>query len=56
MEPVKVEKKQTAEADATIARRLENALRVVREDEARLLEIIKVRRLERRARRAAHTK
>ncbi len=56
MELVKVEKKPTAEADATIARRLENVLRVVREDEARLLEILKVRRLRRRARRAAYAK
>lgn len=50
VEDAALEKKKAAEADAAIARRLENLLRVTREDEAKHLAILKMRRLERRAR------
>jgi hypothetical protein len=48
VEELALEEKKTTESDVMIARRLETMLRVTREDEARLLEIFKVRRLERR--------
>ena len=49
-------KTRKAESAAVIARRLETFLQVTREDEAKLMRIIEVRRLKRRARKVPPTR
>ena len=48
--------KTSEPTEAAIARRLQNTLQVVREDEIRFKRVIEVRRLERRARKGLRVK
>ena len=56
MEEAEVKAKKAAEADAVIARRLAEILRITREDEERMLLNLKMRQLERRARKTSQNK
>ena len=56
MEETEVKAKKAAEADAVIARRLAELLRITREDEERMLLDLKTRQLERLARKASENK
>jgi hypothetical protein len=56
VEEAEVKAKKAAEADAVIARRLAEILRITREDEERMLLNLKMRQLERRARKTSQNK
>ena len=49
-------KMSKGEAEVMIARRLETMLRLTREDEVKLMRIIKMRRLERLAKKVSYTR